>query len=229
MKEKILIVEDAKPIARMLEYNLEKEGFRTLVCFDGETALETARAELPGMVILDIMLPGMDGFTVCARLRKESATAQIPIIMLTARAEESDTIAGLESGADDYVAKPFSPRELIARIRAVLRRVRANKPMPPIFRVGELSVDFSKILVMVNNRNVELTAKEFELLKALLQARGKVVSRAYLLDAIWGFEHPEEIETRTVDVHIRTLRKKLKQEANRIVTVKKYGYRFVCR
>jgi len=226
MKEKILIVEDEKDIVKMLEYNLKKEGFRTLSAQDGEDALDSANNEHPDLIILDLMLPGMDGLEVCKALKKESKTASIPIIMLTAKSQESDKVVGLELGADDYVTKPFSPRELIARIKAILRRMKEKDKLPEVLRIGDLTLDFSKIAVTVKNKPVELTSKEFELLKTLIKAKGRVLSRDYLLDTIWGFDHSMEIQTRTVDVHIRTLRKKLKSEAKRIVTVKNYGYRF---
>jgi len=226
MKEKILIVEDEKDIVKMLEYNLKKEGFRTISAQDGEDALEYAIREHPDLIILDLMLPGMDGLEVCKELKKETKTALIPIIMLTAKAQESDKVVGLELGADDYVTKPFSPRELIARIKAVLRRAKEKDKLPEVLRLGDLVIDLSKIAVSVKDKPVELTAKEFELLKTLIKAKGRVLSRDYLLDTIWGFDHAVEIQTRTVDVHIRTLRKKLKSEAKHIVTVKNYGYRF---
>jgi two-component system alkaline phosphatase synthesis response regulator PhoP len=226
MRETILIVEDEKDIAKMLEYNLQKEGFKTLSVRDGEDALDAAMKEHPDLVLLDLMLPGMDGLEVCKELKKEAKTASIPIIMLTAKSQESDKIIGLELGADDYMTKPFSPRELIARIKAVLRRMNEKEKLPQVFRIGDLCVDFSKIAVTVKDKPVALTAKEFELLKTLLKAKGRVLSRDYLLDTIWGFDHSMEIQTRTVDVHIRTLRKKLKGESKRILTVKNYGYRF---
>ncbi len=226
MKEKILIVEDEKDIVKMLDYNLKKEGFRTLSCHDGEYALDLAGREHPDLIILDLMLPGMDGLEVCKSLKKESKTQGIPVIMLTAKAQESDKIVGLELGADDYITKPFSPRELIARIKAVLRRTKEKEKLPEVLRIGGLEIDFSKISVNIKGKPLELTAKEFELLKTLIKANGRVLSRDYLLDNIWGFDHAMEIQTRTVDVHIRTLRKKLKAEAKRILTVKNYGYRF---
>jgi phosphate regulon transcriptional regulator PhoB len=226
MKEKILIVEDEKDIVKMLDYNLEKEGFRIFSAYNGEDALKMAKKEKPDIIILDLMLPGIDGLEVCKTLKKEEAASSIPIIMLTAKAQEADKIVGLELGADDYVTKPFSPRELIARIKAVLRRAKEKEKVTDILKIGDLAIDFSKIQVSIKGKQVELTAKEFELLNTLIKAKGRVLSRDYLLDTIWGFDQSMEIQTRTVDVHIRTLRKKLKGEAGRIITVKNYGYRF---
>jgi two-component system alkaline phosphatase synthesis response regulator PhoP len=227
MKEKILIVDDEKDIVRMLEYNLKKEGFRVLSTFDGESALRVACQEHPDLIILDLMLPGIDGFEVCRQLKKKEATAAIPLVMVTAKAQETDKVVGLELGADDYVTKPFSPRELTARIKAVLRRVKEKVSSLSLVTVKGLSMDFSRIKVEADGKPLELTSKEFELLKTLVGAQGRVLSREYLLDAIWGFSHASLIQTRTVDVHIRTLRKKLKKQAQRIVTVKNYGYRFL--
>lgn len=226
MKEKILIVEDERDIVRMLEYNLQKEGFRTIATDEGEGALDLAVRQRPDLILLDLMLPGLDGLEVCKALKKERKTERIPIIMLTAKSQESDKVVGLELGADDYVTKPFSPRELLARIKAVLRRAKEKEAPPEVCTMGNLKIDFPKIKVMVKDKPVELTAKEFELLVALIKAKGRVLSRDYLLDTIWGFDHALEIQTRTVDVHIRTLRKKLKGESKRIMTVKNYGYRF---
>jgi len=222
-----LIVEDEKDIVKMLDYNLKKEGYRTISCYNGEDALALTDREHPDLIILDLMLPGMDGLEVCKTLKKEDRTARIPIIMLTAKTQEADKIVGLELGADDYITKPFSPRELVARIKAVLRRTKEKEELAEVVKIGDVKIDFSKILVYVKNKTIELTAKEFELLKTLIKAKGRVLSRDYLLDTIWGFDHAIEIQTRTVDVHIRTLRKKLKSEAKRIITVKSYGYRFV--
>ena len=226
MKEKILIVEDEKDIVKMLEYNLKKEGYITLSARNGEDAIKMAGKESPDLMLLDLMLPGIDGLEVCKMLKGERNTAAIPIIMLTAKSQESDKIVGLELGADDYVTKPFSPRELIARIKAVLRRIREKNKLPEMLKIGELAIDFSKISVAVKNKAIEITAKEFELLKTLIKAKGRVLSRDYLLDTIWGLDQSLEIQTRTVDVHIRTLRKKLKSAAKYIITVKNYGYRF---
>jgi len=226
MQEKILIVEDEKDIIKMLEYNLKKEGFKVISARDGEDALDLALRQHPQLILLDLMLPGMNGLDVCKTLKKEAKTASIPIIMLTAKSQESDKIVGLELGADDYITKPFSPRELIARIKAVLRRVGEKDKLPETFQAGDLSIDFAQISVKVKDKPIELTSKEFELLKTLLKAKGRVLSRDYLLDTIWGFDHAMEIQTRTVDVHVRTLRKKLKSSAKMIGTVKNYGYRF---
>lgn len=226
MKEKILIVDDEKDIVKMLDYNLKKEGFRTVLAYDGEEALGLAKKERPGLIILDLMLPGIDGLEVCKFLKKDEQTAPIPIIMLTAKTQEADKVVGLELGADDYLTKPFSPRELVARIKALLRRSKPADKDQDVFKIRELSIDFPRVCVRVKDKPVELTAKEFELLKILINARGRVLSRDYLLDTIWGFDKAAEIETRTVDVHIRTLRKKLKNASKHIVTVKNYGYRF---
>jgi two-component system alkaline phosphatase synthesis response regulator PhoP len=226
MRETILIVEDEKDIVKMLEYNLKKDGFKTISALSGEKAVELAQREQPDLIILDLMLPGIDGLEVCKILKKENKTSPIPIIMLTAKSQESDKIVGLELGADDYLTKPFSPKELIARIKAVLRRIKEKDKLPEVLKIGKLTIDFSKISVAVNNKPIELTSKEFELLRALVKAHGRVLSRDYLLDTIWGFDQAMEIETRTVDVHITTLRKKLKSTAKYIVTVKNYGYRF---
>lgn len=226
MKEKILIVEDEKDIIKMIEYNLKKEGFKVIAARDGEDALDLVLRQCPDLILLDLMLPGIDGLEVCKTLKKDPKTASIPIIMLTAKSQESDKVVGLELGADDYVAKPFSPRELIARIKAVLRRATEKEKLPEVFQSGDLRIDFSRISVTVKDKVVMLTTKEFELLKTLLKAKGRVLSRDYLLDSIWGYDHAMEIQTRTVDVHVRTLRKKLKSAAKMIVTVKNYGYRF---
>ncbi|MDD5438716.1 MAG: response regulator [Candidatus Omnitrophica bacterium] len=226
MKECILIVEDEKDIVKMLEYNLKKEGFKTLSVRDGEGALDSVKNKHPDLILLDLMLPGIDGLEVCKILKGDAGTASIPIIMLTAKSQEADKVVGLELGADDYVAKPFSLRELAARIKAVLRRGKEKDRFPGVLALGDITVDPAKITVTVKGRQVDLTAKEFELLKVLMRSQGRVLSRDYLLDTVWGFDHAAEIQTRTVDVHIQTLRKKLKGASRHIVTVKSYGYRF---
>ena len=222
---KILIVDDEKNIVEAIRYNLEKAGFRTLAASDGARALELARRELPDLITLDVMLPEHDGWEVCRLLRQDPRTRRIPVVMLTVKGDESDTVVGLELGADDYMTKPFSPKELVARVKAVLRRAREPASEEAV-TVGELRVDFGKHLIWVKGKPVELTAKEFDLLRALLEAKGRVLGRELLLDRVCGLEQSLEIETRTVDVHVGQLRKKLKGEAKRLVTVKGAGYRF---
>jgi len=224
MSKKILVVDDEKNIVEALRYNLEKENFRTIAAHDGAAALELARREHPDLIVLDWMLPGMDGLEVCRALRRGEDTRSIPIVMLTVRSDETDKVLGLEMGADDYVTKPFSHRELLARIRAVLRR---GEPAPSdSFRIDALSVDWARHVVSVDSEPVALTSKEFDLLKALVEARGRVLSRTALLDSVWGYDRAASIETRTVDLHVSQLRKKLHAAGHRIVTVKKAGYRF---
>ncbi|OGS11433.1 MAG: DNA-binding response regulator [Elusimicrobia bacterium RIFOXYA2_FULL_58_8] len=226
MDTKILIVEDEKDIARMLDYNLRKEGYKTLLLHDGSFAAATAAKERPALILLDLMLPGLDGLDVCRRLKLDAKTAAIPVIMLTAKGEESDKVLGLGLGADDYITKPFGIKELLARVSAVLRRSRAAAPAPDICRAGELELDPARVAVTLKGKPLSLTAREFELLKALMASGGKMLSREALLEKAWGLDASVEIETRTVDVHIGTLRKKLGAEGKRIVTVKNYGYRF---
>jgi len=226
MEAKILVVEDEKDIARMIDYNLKKEGYKTVLLHDGSYAAFTAAKERPDLILLDLMLPGLDGLDVCRRLKADGKTSSIPIIMLTAKGEESDKILGLGLGADDYVTKPFSLKELLARVQAVLRRTRTKPAPADKFKAGALEVDFSKVEARVKGAAVELTSKEFELLKALALSDGRVLSREDLLSKAWGMDAALEVETRTVDVHVGTLRKKLRSEGKRIVTVKNYGYRF---
>lgn len=225
MALKVLIVDDERDVVELLRYHLEKEGIRCLQAADGPTALRLIRAHQPDLLILDLMLPGLDGLEVCRQLRRDAATARLPVIMLTAKAEEVDRVVGLEVGADDYVVKPFSPRELVARVKAVLRRVQ-EPASPSVRRIGDLEVDEGKHHVAVKGTTVELTAKEFGLFCALIRANGRVLSREQLLEGVWGYADAAEIESRTVDVHVRRLREKLGPEARRIVTVKGVGYRF---
>ena len=225
MVAKVLVIDDEKDIVSLLRYHLEKAGFQCLEGMDGSVALRLVREHHPDLLILDLMLPGMDGLEICRHLRQDANTARLPILMLTAKAEEVDRIVGLEVGADDYVVKPFSPRELVARVRAILRR--AQEPADvSIRRMGELEVDESRHSVSVQRASVELTAKEFGLLCALIRVNGRVLSREQLLEGVWGYADAAEIESRTVDVHIRRLREKLGAEAKRVVTVKGVGYRF---
>ena len=224
VKSKILIVDDERNIVETIKYNLEKAGYRTLTAADGQRAIELAQREVPDLITLDVMLPERDGWEVCRTLRQDSRTRAIPIIMLTVRNDETDKIVGLELGADDYLTKPFSPKELVARIKAVLRRSK-EPASDDVLTVGTLQIDAGRHMVHVKGQPVELTAKEFELLRALAQAKGRVLSRDVLLDRVWGLEQSMEIETRTVDVHIGQLRKKLGRESRRLVTVKSVGYR----
>lgn len=222
---KVLVIDDEKDIVSLLHYHLEKAGFQCLEGMDGAVALRLVREYHPDLLILDLMLPGMDGLEICRQLRQDITTARLPILMLTAKAEEVDRIVGLEVGADDYVVKPFSPRELVARVRAILRR--AHEPVDlSLRRLGALEVDEGRHSLTVDGMPVELTAKEFGLLCALIRANGRVLNREQLLEDVWGYADAAEIESRTVDVHIRRLREKLGSEAKRIVTVKGVGYRF---
>jgi two-component system alkaline phosphatase synthesis response regulator PhoP len=222
---KVLVVDDEKDITALVAYHLEREGFRVLQAYDGFQALEVIKRERPNLLILDLMLPQMSGLDVCRRLRKEPDTARLPILMLTAKAEETDKVLGLELGGDDYLTKPFGPRELVARVKALIRR--SEEPQgDEVMAAGALEVDLGRYIVSVRRRPVELTAKEFELLKALLLAKGRALTREHLLGRVWGYEQASEIESRTVDVHVRRLRQKLGPEAKRIVTVKNVGYRF---
>ncbi|MDD5491630.1 MAG: response regulator transcription factor [bacterium] len=224
-KEKILIVEDEKDIVELLQYNLEKENFKIQSAGNGQRALDLVRKNHPDLILLDLMLPEIDGLEVCRILKKDSKTSHIPIIMLTAKSSESDKIVGLELGADDYITKPFSMKELIARVKALLRRMNPEAKQAEMVKIGDVTIDFSKYLVIQKGKQVELTTKEFELLKALISAHGRAISRDSLLENVWGYEHSLEITTRTVDVHIRYLRKKLKSLADRIITIKNVGYR----
>ena len=223
--ETILLIEDEKNIVELVKYNLEQDGFRVLTAAKGTTGLESALKDKPSLVVLDLMLPEMSGLEVCKTLKQNEKTRMIPIIMLTAKGTESDKVVGLELGADDYMTKPFSPRELVARIKAVLRRSR-EKPTEEVLRSGALEIDVTKHEFRLKGKPVEITAKEFELLRVLMSARGRVLTREVLLSKVWGYENSVNIETRTVDMHIGQLRKKIGKEAERIVTVKSVGYRF---
>ncbi len=225
MAQKVLIVDDEPAIVDLVRHHLEKEGLQCLEASEGDTALRLARAEHPDVLVLDLMLPGVDGLEICRLLRRDTGTAKIAIIMLTARAEEVDRVVGLEMGADDYVVKPFSPRELVARVKAVLRRGR-DEPAEAVRRAGGIEIDEAKYQVRAAGRVVKLTAKEFDLLRELMRANGRVLKRERMLEMIWGYANAEDIESRTVDVHIRRLREKLGDESRRIVTVTGVGYRF---
>lgn len=223
---KILIVEDEANIRQLVRYNLEKEGFQVMEAADGLQGLRTAQKEKPDLVLLDLMLPGMDGLEVCRTLKGAPATSALPIIMLTAKAEEVDKIIGLELGADDYMTKPFSPRELTARIKAVLRRSQKETALPGELQVGRLRFNFSRYEVSMGGVKLELTPKEYELIKMLATNLGKVFTREQLLEKVWGYEYFGD--TRTVDVHVRHLRAKMAADpatADMLETVRGFGYR----
>ena len=222
---RILLIEDEKSIIELIKFTLEQEGFNLSVCRDGSEALDAALTHPPDLVLLDLMLPGVDGIEICKILRRNPKTADIPVIILSAKGEESDRVLGLELGADDYIAKPFSPRELVARIRAVLRRGRKPSQKNSV-RIGDFTADFAKHAVSLKGEPVVLTSKEYDLLKILLQSDGCVLTRKTLLEKVWGYGDGENIETRTVDMHIGQLRKKIKSAAKHIITIKNVGYRF---
>lgn len=225
MSNEILIIEDDPDIAESLQYNFKREGFRSVVAESGEKGLRLALDEKnpPSLIILDLMLPGMSGMELCRRLRREPQTTKTPIIMLTAKASEIDKIAGLEVGADDYVVKPFSVKEVVARVRAVLRR--SDKEEVERYEGGDLSIDFADVRVTCAGADVKLTRKEFALLTYLIQSAGRVATRQNLLDNVWGYSYFGD--TRTLDVHIRRLRQKLGDCGGCIETVVGIGYRFI--
>ncbi len=225
MLQEILIIEDDADIAESLQYNFKREGFRANVAESGEKGLRFALDEKnpPALIILDLMLPGMSGMELCRRLRRETLTEKTPIIMLTAKAAEIDKIAGLEIGADDYIVKPFSVKEVVARVRAVLRRV--EKETVERYEDTRLSIDFADMRVVCNSEDVKLTRKEFALLTYLIKSAGRVATRQNLLDNVWGYSYFGD--TRTLDVHIRRLRQKMGDCGNCIETVVGVGYRFI--
>lgn len=227
MSGKILIVDDEVNIRELIKFNLENSGYKVVEAGDGQTAVNMAKAEKPELVVLDLMLPGMDGLEVCRHVKSSRETAAIPIIMLTAKSEEIDKVIGLELGADDYLTKPFSPRELLARIKAVLRRSNKESAVGGELVLGKLRINFSRYEATLGTTKLELTPKEYEMLKLFATNTGKVFTREQLLEKIWGYEYFGD--TRTVDVHVRHLRVKLGQEnevAEAIETVRGVGYRF---
>ena len=224
MAETVLIVDDEQDVLDLLVYNLQKAGYKTATARDGAAALQKARDEVPSLVILDLMLPQLDGTEVCRQLRADSKTGHIPIIMLTAKAEEVDRVVGLELGADDYVTKPFSPREMVLRVKTVLRRAGGKSAPVEVLKFDELIVDIGKHAVSHKGKPIELTVTEFKLLATLMERRGRVQSRDRLLTDVWGYEG--DVDTRTVDTHMRRLREKLGRAADYVETVRGVGYRF---
>lgn len=227
-KEKILVVDDEEHIVELIKFNLESAGYEVFTANNGIDAVDIAIGNRPKLILLDLMLPGMDGFDVCKELKRNRETKNISVIMLTAKSEELDKILGLELGADDYITKPFSVREMLARVKAVLRRsTNSEEEENIVFQAGNLTVNFERHEVLIGDKKIELSLKEFELLQILIKNKGKILNREMLLDKIWGYEYIGE--TRTVDVHIRYLRKKIEEDDKNpkyIETIRGVGYRF---
>ena len=219
----ILIIEDENDLAELVAFNLEKEGYRSLIAQDGPSGLEAARNNSPDLILLDIMLPGMSGMDICKVLKGKEKTARIPVIMMTAKGEEIDRVVGFEVGADDYVIKPFSPRELLLRIKAVLRRYASVETINKIINVGPISIDTDRHIVAVYGNGIILTTTEFKLLYNLAERLGRVQSRDRLLKDVWGINHMGD--TRTVDTHITRLRTKLGESGDMIKTIRGFGYK----
>jgi len=228
MSEKILIVDDEEDLNELIAFNLERSGFDVVCAFNGKDAIQMAAEHKPNLVILDLMLPDVDGLEVYRTLQKDPSTASIPILMLTAKADEMDRVVGLELGADDYVTKPFSPRELVLRIKAITRRTKilpSSEELPPLLEYGPIKMDIERYEVMVNEREVVLTSTEFRLLQELLQKRGRVLTRNHLLENVWGYA--QSVTDRTVDTHIKRLRQKLGSAGSAYIeTIRGVGYRF---
>jgi DNA-binding response OmpR family regulator len=225
VKPKILVVDDEPEAVELLEFNLKQAGYAVTTAGDGAEALKRARTQSPDMIVLDVMLPEMDGFEICKSLRLDSTTSKIPIIMLTAKAAEIDRVLGLELGADDYLTKPFSPRELLLRIKKILARGQTEEKLRDQLRFGDLLIDVPRHIASWKGKTIELTATEFRLLTVLAQRAGRVQSRDHLLRDVW--EYDSLIDTRTVDTHMRRLREKLGAASKHLDTVRGVGYRFV--
>lgn len=223
-RERVLIVEDDKNISKLVKYNMEKAGYECVAVSSGEKALEALDKQSVDIVILDIMLPGMDGFGVCRSIKERDKLKGIPVIMLTARGEEVDRVVGLELGADDYIVKPFSPRELVLRVKAILKRGKTEESGKSILTEEEITVDIPRHKVTVKGKIVELTQMEFNLLVTLMKRRGRVQGRDTLLADVWNMD--TEIDTRTIDTHVKRLREKLGRAGRSIETVRGLGYRF---
>ena len=224
MKAKVLVVEDDHDIAELVRLHLVRAGFETDLVTSGDEVLPRLREARPDLVVLDVMLPGLSGLEVCLRVRADAELAAVPIVMVTARVHEEDRVAGFEIGADDYVTKPFSPRELVARVQAVLRRTK-SLAADQVVNIGSISIDLTSHEVACEGQEVRLTAKEFLLLRYFIEHQGRVLSRDRLLSDVWGYRYTGG--TRTVDVHVRRLREKLPVLVQQIVTIKQFGYKFV--
>jgi DNA-binding response OmpR family regulator len=225
VRSKVLVVDDEPEAVELVEFNLKQAGYSVVTAADGTEALTKARAALPSLIVLDLMLPEVDGLEVCKMLRRDPSTAAVPIIMLTAKAAEIDRILGLELGADDYLTKPFSPRELVLRVKKLLQRDRATGEDQETLAFGDLVIDVPRHVVSWRGKSIDLTATEFKLLTVLAQRRGRVQSREQLLRDVW--EYNSLVDTRTVDTHMRRLREKLGPAAKHLDTVRGVGYRFV--
>jgi len=223
MQQTVLVIDDEGDVVNLLRYNLNRAGFKVLIARDGEEGLESARKNLPDVIVLDLMMPKMTGEEVCRALRDDDATRHLAIVMLTAKIESDERIAGLELGADDYVVKPFSPRELVLRVEALLRRIQTPN-RSDILEVDHFVVDRNAFEIRLDDRKLDLTTTEFKLLALLIERRGKVQSRDELLYDVWGYKNA--IDTRTVDTHMRRLREKLREHSPRLETVRGEGYRF---
>lgn len=224
-KARILVVDDEPDTLELISFNLKNSGYEVLTAEDGDEALKKARRHTPDLVVLDLMIPEMDGLEVCKVLRKDPLTEKIPIVMLTAKGSEVDRVLGLELGANDYVTKPFSPRELVLRVRNLLQNRESESSSAEVFQIGDIHIDVTRHVVTVSRKPIELTATEFRLLKVLAERRGRVQSREQLLQDVWHYDNI--IDTRTVDTHMRRLREKLGKAARYLDTVRGVGYRFI--
>jgi len=220
----ILMIEDEKDIVDLVEYHLKQSGFSVTSALDGSTGLERARKKRPDLIILDLMLPEMDGKDICRSLKSNPLTQSIPILMLTAKAEETDRLIGFELGADDYVTKPFSPKELVLRVKAILRRKEVDQEGEKVIQIGDLLIDIDRHHVSIKKNSIDLTSTEFKLLVELATKKGRVQTREHLLDRVWGYTY--EGYARTVDTHIRRLREKMGSYGDSIETIRGVGYRF---
>lgn len=223
-KATILIIDDEPDLLELVEFNLKKDGYETIVAKNGQAGLDIAQKHVPNLIILDIMMPGLDGLEVCRQLRADSRTRLIPMIMLTAKSAEADRIVGLELGADDYITKPFSPRELVARVRALLRRATSTQETPTVIRQGEVIIDLTRHEVTSAGKHVELTPTEFRILHFIAARPGRVLSREQIIDAAVGNEMA--VFDRTIDVHIAAIRRKLGKAGDRIETIRGFGYKW---
>ncbi|MFQ5675413.1 MAG: response regulator transcription factor [bacterium] len=223
-KETILIVEDEQDILDLVRHHLEDEGFKTQTAVSGDQALERIEQSQPDLIVLDLMLPGMIGTEVCKVLKQQDETRDIPIVMLTAKSEEIDRVVGFELGADDYITKPFSPRELVLRVKAILKRLKMAEDHKDLFQIGGITIDKARHQVLLDGKPIDLTATEFKLLVTLIERKGRVQTRDMLLEAVWGYDYIGF--TRTVDTHMRRLRSKLGSKSKLLETIRGVGYLF---